>query len=61
MSTELPDDSEPEAIRTALLAAARKRLRAHLAEEAAALASDDADRATVAEVNGFMERLSEAR
>jgi Arc/MetJ-type ribon-helix-helix transcriptional regulator len=53
-------DSQSEAIRKALLTAAREQLREHLAAEAAALAEDDTDRAAVAEVQEFMERLSAA-
>jgi Arc/MetJ-type ribon-helix-helix transcriptional regulator len=52
--------SQSEAIRVALLTAAREQLRGHLAEEAAALAQDEADRVAVAEVQEFMEKLSAA-
>lgn len=53
-------ESQPEAIRKALLSAAREQLRNHLAEEAAALGTDETDRAAVAEVQEFMEQLSAA-
>jgi Arc/MetJ-type ribon-helix-helix transcriptional regulator len=50
--------SQSEAIRVALLTAARKQLRDQLAKEAAALADDEADRVVVADVQEFMETLS---
>jgi hypothetical protein len=48
---------QPEEIRQALLAAARERLRAHLAGEQAALAAGEPDRAPAAAVRQLLEQL----
>jgi hypothetical protein len=49
--------SRSAAIRDALVQAARRRDRSVLAEEAEALASDEADRREMAEVAALMESL----
>jgi hypothetical protein len=47
------EESRPVDVREELLAAARERLRAHLAEEAAS----DGETPAVAEVQAFLERV----
>jgi Arc/MetJ-type ribon-helix-helix transcriptional regulator len=50
-----------QAIRTALIEAARRRADRSLAAEAARLAADDSDRAEMAEVAALMEALRAER
>jgi hypothetical protein len=53
----MSDERQPEEIRQALLAAARERLRAHLAGEEAALAAAGPDQTPAAAVRRLLEQL----